>query len=214
MKLMVLAAVMGSIVMDEAESGSSSGGIAGIEAQVIDGDPAPTLAGIERAISADDQALHEAFKLRVRDAAVDMRVGGEYHGREDYVVTQMAAFYRLPEDEVRSALRAALGQVEAELAAMEKEAAAGDKPHVPPSPQLDRNTAAAAGGGETPDPVDTGAKPGVDGSDEYALACAEGTPKVALVGKYQDQVPVQLRDKHHLAKLVAEHGEGNVVVQS
>jgi hypothetical protein len=85
---------------------------------------------------------------------------------------------------------------------------------VPPSPQLDRNTAAAAGGDETPDPVVDVVTAGVDGSDEYALACADGKPKVALVGKYQDQVPVQLRDKHHLAKLVAEHGEGNVVVQS
>jgi hypothetical protein len=85
---------------------------------------------------------------------------------------------------------------------------------VPPSPQLDRNTAAAAGGDETPDPVVDVVTAGVDSADEYALACADGNPKVALVGKYQDQVPVQLRDKHHLAKLVAEHGEGNVTVQS
>jgi hypothetical protein len=48
--------------------------------------------------------------------------------------------------------------------------------------------------------------------DEYANALAEGKPRVALVGKYSDRVPVQLKSRGHLDMLQREHGEGNVEV--
>jgi hypothetical protein len=41
-----------------------------------------------------------------------------------------------------------------------------------------------------------------------------GKPKVALVGKYADRIPVQLKSLAHLAQLKAEHGEGFVEVVS
>lgn len=50
--------------------------------------------------------------------------------------------------------------------------------------------------------------------DEYADACAAGTPKVALIGKAADRVPVQIKNAAHLAKLRADHGAESVTVQS
>lgn len=50
--------------------------------------------------------------------------------------------------------------------------------------------------------------------DEYAQASREGNPRIALVGKYTDRVPVQLRDAAHLEKLRGDHGAVNVEVQS
>jgi hypothetical protein len=38
--------------------------------------------------------------------------------------------------------------------------------------------------------------------------------RVALIKKYGDKVPVQLKDDDHLARLIAEHGKGAVEVQS
>lgn len=51
--------------------------------------------------------------------------------------------------------------------------------------------------------------------DEYQAACAAGKPKVALVGKYSDRTPVQLKSAAHLAELKDMHTIVEVVeVQS
>lgn len=47
--------------------------------------------------------------------------------------------------------------------------------------------------------------------DEYESACADGTPKVALVGKYADRVSVQLKSRAHLEALEREHGAVEVL---
>jgi hypothetical protein len=50
--------------------------------------------------------------------------------------------------------------------------------------------------------------------DEFANALAAGNPKVALIAKYGDRVPVQLKNQAHLDSLRAEHGEAAVKVVS
>lgn len=50
--------------------------------------------------------------------------------------------------------------------------------------------------------------------DEFAEACKAGRPKVALVGKYEDRVPVQIKSAGHLEQLRGSHGAGNVEVIS
>lgn len=83
----------------------------------------------------------------------------------------------------------------------------GDVDHQPPGAHLDR-AAQAQPEGEAeaqPEPEKTG--------DEYADALAAGKPRIALVGKYDDRIPVQLKSRTHLEQLEAEH-PGNVEVQS
>mgnify|MGYP000844802920 CR=1 FL=1 len=50
--------------------------------------------------------------------------------------------------------------------------------------------------------------------DEYAEAAKAGAPRVALVGRYSERTPVQIKNAAHLAQLRAEHGDGAVEVQS
>jgi len=71
-----------------------------------------------------------------------------------------------------------------------------------------RSAAAEGPVGEEP----AAEKPAADAEDEYAAAAKAGTPKVALVGKYSDRIPVQLKSKAHLDQLMREH-VGNVEVQ-
>jgi hypothetical protein len=76
----------------------------------------------------------------------------------------------------------------------------GDVDHQPPGAHLDRAAQAQPEGEVVPqaEPVET--------DDEYANALAAGKPRVALVGKYSDRIPVQLKSKDHLAQLQSEHG--------
>jgi hypothetical protein len=46
--------------------------------------------------------------------------------------------------------------------------------------------------------------------DVYAQACAAGKPIVALVGKADGSVPVQLKNEKHLAELRQLHGDVRV----
>lgn len=84
----------------------------------------------------------------------------------------------------------------------------GDTEHQPAGAHLDAPAAKPAEGEAVaqaePEKTD----------DEYANALAAGKPKVALVGKYADRIPVQLKSLTHLAQLKAEHGEGFVEVVS
>lgn len=57
------------------------------------------------------------------------------------------------------------------------------------------------------------AAPAQQDPDEFADARAAGTPRVAMVSKGADRIPVQLRNKQHLDELVHEHGEAAVEVQ-
>lgn len=50
--------------------------------------------------------------------------------------------------------------------------------------------------------------------DEYASACAAGNPVTALIGKYNDRVPVQIKSRAHLGELISAHGKDNVQVSS
>lgn len=84
----------------------------------------------------------------------------------------------------------------------------GDEPGKPPGAHLDAPAAAAVA-----EPAAEVA-PAAASEDEYAAACAAGAPRVALVGKYSDRVPVQLKSRVHLERLIAEHGAGAVEVQS
>lgn len=49
--------------------------------------------------------------------------------------------------------------------------------------------------------------------DEFAAAAKAGKPRLALVGRYSDRVPVQIKDAAHLASLRDQHGDGAVEVQ-
>lgn len=82
----------------------------------------------------------------------------------------------------------------------------GDTPGEPAGAHLDRAAQA-----EVAPVAEVAVEPS---GDEYADACALGKPKVALVGKYSDRVPVQLKSKAHLDTLRHEHGDGAVEVQS
>jgi hypothetical protein len=84
----------------------------------------------------------------------------------------------------------------------------GDTEHQPAGAHLDAPAAKPAEGEAVAqaEPEKT--------EDEYANALAEGKPKVALVGKYADRIPVQLKSLAHLAQLKGEHGEGFVEVVS
>jgi hypothetical protein len=72
------------------------------------------------------------------------------------------------------------------------------------------------GGGAPKAEVDAEPTPSVakepepEAVDEIKAAADAGTPKVALVGKYADRIPVQLKDAAHLARLKAEHGDVEV----
>src|SRR6266850_5436406 len=156
MKLALLAAVAFTGLMEEAEAGTSSGGAAhttvhrdedgaatlrpleGIEGKVLDGDPAPSLSGIDRAPNIADTS-------------------GDTSGQPAGAHLDAPAA-KAPEGEV--------------VASVE------------------------------PEKTD----------DEYVNALAAGKPMVALVGKYSDRVPVQLKSRAHLAQLQGEHGESSVEV--
>jgi hypothetical protein len=81
----------------------------------------------------------------------------------------------------------------------------GDTAGQPAGQHLD-----VAAKGDEPAPVQAAAAEPT--GDEYADACKAGTPRIALVGKYSDRVPVQLKSKGHLAELEAAH-PGSVEVQ-
>lgn len=57
------------------------------------------------------------------------------------------------------------------------------------------------------DVVDTAPVAGVDPTDEYAIAFADGKPKIALCGKYADRIPVQLKDRKHFEELKSRYGD-------
>lgn len=88
-------------------------------------------------------------------------------------------------------------------------------------PTTDDAAADTAGGAASADPApsaDPSAAPTTDDAaadtvDEFAEACKAGHPKVALVGKYEDRVPVQIKSAGHLEQLRGTHGAGNVEVQ-
>lgn len=87
----------------------------------------------------------------------------------------------------------------------------GDTPGQPAGAHLDRSAVATAAADEPEQPPEPEV---VDGIDEYVDACRAGKPKVALIGKYDDRVPVQIKNTAHLRQLEADHGAGNVEVQS
>lgn len=71
----------------------------------------------------------------------------------------------------------------------------------------------AASAGAAADPIAEVAS-ATESEDEFVAACGAGAPKVAMVVKYSDRVPVQLKSRSHLEELIAEHGAGAVEVQS
>lgn len=84
----------------------------------------------------------------------------------------------------------------------------GDTAGEPAGAHLD---APAAQADPQPEPAQAAAV--VDEDDEIAVAASKGKHRVALVGKYSDRVPVQLKNQAHLTALVAEHGAASVELQ-
>lgn len=102
------------------------------------------------------------------------------------------------------------GAVAAEAAAL---AAATEEQGA--APHLDAPAALAHpdAGAEATKGAEPTQSPATDAADEFVAACEAGKPRIALVGKYSDRTPVQLKSKAHLEELQRLHGEAAVKVQ-